>query len=113
MDVALALNRVGGDAGLLKEMADLFIKDLPGSMDALRHAIDEGNANAIERAAHKLKGSIGNFAAQPACDAALTLEVLGRGGSIAEAAPAYAELEIEITRLKSAMADLGVGEAHQ
>ncbi len=113
MDLALALNRVGGDAGLLKEMADLFIKDLPGSMDALRHAIDERNAHAIERAAHKLKGSVGNFAAQPASDAALTLEVLGRDGSLAAAAPAFAELEREINRLKSAMADLGVGEAHR
>jgi len=35
------------------------------------------------------------------------LEVLGRDGSLSEAEPAYGELEKEIERLKSAMANLG------
>jgi hypothetical protein len=51
-------------------------------------------------------GSVGNFAAHPAFEAALKLEVLGRDGDLSKAEPVYAELEEEIKSLKSAMANL-------
>ena len=50
---------------------------------------------------------VGNFSAHPAFEAAMKLEVMGRDGSLSEAEPVYAELEKEIKRLKSAMANLG------
>jgi len=106
IDTASALARVEGDVGLLKELVVLFLKDLPEMLTNLREAVTAGDASAIECAAHKLKGSVGNFGAQPAFKAALKLEALGRDGSLSEAEPAYAELENEIKRLKSAMAKL-------
>ena len=106
IDTPSALARVGGNMELLKEMASLFLKGLPELLTNLQDAIMAGNAHAIERAAHKLKGSVGNFSAQPAFEAALKLEVLGRDGSLSKAEPAYAELKMEITRLKAALANL-------
>jgi two-component system, sensor histidine kinase and response regulator len=106
IDTASALGRVEGDAELLKEMAALFLKELPELQTSLRKAVTAGDAKAIERAAHKIKGSIGHFAAQPAFEAALKLETLGRDGRLSAAEPAYAELEKEIERLIPAMADL-------
>jgi two-component system sensor histidine kinase/response regulator len=106
IDTASALARVEGDVELLKELVALFLKDLPEMLTNLREAVTARDATAIERAAHKLKGSVGNFAAQPAFEAALKLEVLGRDGSLSEAEPAHAELENKIERLKSAMAKL-------
>ncbi|MFZ0964868.1 MAG: response regulator [Terriglobia bacterium] len=106
IDTALALARAGGNVELLKEMVALFLKELPELLTNLRQAITAGNAHAIERAAHKLKGSVGNFSPHPAYEAARKLEVLGRDGSLSEAAPVYAELEKEIERLKSGMATL-------
>ena len=53
---------------------------------------------------------MGNFAAHPAFEAALKLEVLGRDGSLTQAQPVYAELEKEINRLKSAMANMRIQE---
>ena len=38
-----------------------------------------GDASGIERAAHKLKGSVGNFAAQPAFEAASKIGSSGQG----------------------------------
>ena len=111
IDTASALERVGGNVELLKEMVALFLKELPGLMTNLRQAIAAGDAKATERAAHKLKGCVGNFTAQPAFEAALKLEVLGRDGSLSEAESAYAGLETEITRVKSAMTHLGNLEA--
>jgi PAS domain S-box-containing protein len=106
IDIASALAHVGGDAGLLNEMVTLFLKELPELLTILREAVSAGDAKAVERAAHKLRGSVSNFAAKPAFEAALKLEVLGREGNLSVAEPAYADLEMEINRLKSAMAKL-------
>jgi PAS domain S-box-containing protein len=106
IDTASALNRVGGDVELLKEMAALFLKELPMLMTNLHDAVTARDANGIERAAHKLKGCVGNFTTDSPFEAALKLEVMGRDGSLSEAEPVYAELEKEIQGLKSAMANL-------
>ena len=87
-------------------MVALFQMELPVLMTNLREALTAGDAKATERAAHKLKGSVSNFSAQPAFKAALKLEVLGRDGSLSEVEPVFAQLEKEIQRLKSAMANL-------
>ena len=56
--------------------------------------------------AHSLKGAIDNFAAQAAYDAALRLEMLGRGGNLAEAEQACAGLQKEMDRLLPVVANL-------
>ena len=111
MDVTAALARVGGDSGLLNEIAELFLAELPEIMTTLREAVMAGDANAIQRGAHKLKGSVGNFDAQPAFAAALKLETLAHGGSIDETTPAFVALETEIERLTAALGDLRFPEA--
>ena len=58
------------------------------------------------RAAHSLKGSVGSFGAQGAFDAALRLEVMGRGGDFTHAAEACVALEKEVARLERALAAL-------
>jgi CheY-like chemotaxis protein len=103
VDMASALARIDGNVTLLKELVALFFEELPEMLTALREAVTAGDALAIERAAHKLKGSVGNFAATPTFEAALKLEVLGRNATLSEAKSAYDELENEIKLLKLAM----------
>ena len=111
-DAASALASVEGDAGLLGELVKLFLEDLPDMLTSLRDAVTAGDAKTIDRVAHKLKGSVSNFAARPSFEAALKLEVLGRHGSLSETVPAYEELERQIERLKSAMANLSEHGVH-
>jgi CheY-like chemotaxis protein len=106
IDIASALARVEGDVELLQEMVALFLEELPDLLTNLREAVTAGDAKAIERAAHKLKGSVGNFAAQPAFEAALRLEKIGRAGDLTEAEPAYQALLQDIEPLRSAFAGL-------
>jgi CheY-like chemotaxis protein len=106
IDTASALARVGGDAELLKEMVVLFLNELPTLLTNLRDAVTGADAKAAERAAHKLKGSAGNFAAHPAVEALRKLETLCRYGGLSTAGPVFADVEREIQRLKSAMANL-------
>jgi PAS domain S-box-containing protein len=112
IDIVSALARVEGNPDLLKEIVALFREELPELLTTLREAVTAGDASAVERAAHKLKGSVGNFAAQPAFEAALKLEVLGRNNSLSEAELAYAQLEKEIHRLESAITNLSGREVH-
>ena len=49
----------------------------------MRGASDRRDGQALERAAHKLKGSVGNFGAHEAFDGALRLEAMGREADFA------------------------------
>jgi PAS domain S-box-containing protein len=101
-----ALDRVDGDRELLQEIIELFFDEMPGLLAAVQETITRCDAKALERAAHTLKGAVGNFGAKGAFDAALRLEVMGRGGDLTHVAGAYAELEREVARLEGALAAL-------
>jgi two-component system, sensor histidine kinase and response regulator len=83
IDREVALSRVGGDAELLKEIAQLFIDDYPRAMEDIRQAADRGDAKSLERSAHGLKGSVANFGAPSAVEAARKLESMGRAAQLA------------------------------
>jgi HPt (histidine-containing phosphotransfer) domain-containing protein len=78
----------------------------------LREALARGDSQALERVAHAIKGSVGNFAATHAFDLARRLEQMGREGDLVHAAGACAELEEAIEDLRPALAALreGAGE---
>jgi len=99
-DLSKALEVVDGDMELFKEIADLFQKNLPDNIAQIREGIAKGDANALEQAAHSLKGSVGNFGAKRAFDAAYRVEVIGREGRLAEADSALSELEKELNDLE-------------
>jgi signal transduction histidine kinase/DNA-binding response OmpR family regulator/HPt (histidine-containing phosphotransfer) domain-containing protein len=111
MDLNAALERAGGDVEFLKEIANLFLKDTPRTMDALGAAVKGRDALAVQREAHKLKGSVGNFSAPAAFDAALRVEMLGIEGKLSELPGAFAALEREIQKLSSELETLTGPEA--
>ncbi len=104
IDMTSLLARVGGDRNLLAEMAGLFLEEMPRHASAIGEALSRHDARSLERAAHALKGSIGNFGAQRAFDAALELETLARGGDLAPAKGAWQTLECELEYLKPILA---------
>lgn len=100
LDRALALSRVGGDLELLQEIARLFLDDTPRMMKEIRDAMAAGDARAVERAAHSLKGCVANFGANSAFEAALAMERKGRGGDLSGIHELYAQLERLIGQLE-------------
>ncbi|MBN2170269.1 MAG: response regulator, partial [Candidatus Krumholzibacteriota bacterium] len=105
-DRAAALDRVGGDLDLLIELAGMFLEDSPRMLDQIEEAVEQGDADALTRGAHTLKGAVGNFSAQAAFDAAMNLEMIGRGGDLTEAPGACQKLVEEVRRLQPALASL-------
>ena len=102
-----ALARLEGDNELLAEMAALFVVECPRMLSVVHEAIARQDAKMLERAAHALKGSVGNFAAPAALDAALTLEMAADGADFEQARLACAILEQALERLTNALAGLG------
>src|SRR5258706_9483716 len=92
-DPSVVLKRVDGDRGLLKEIAALFIEDTPRLLGDVRNAVLRGDGKALERSAHTLKGSVGNFGARTAFESASSLELMGRNGDFARASEVFAQLE--------------------
>jgi HPt (histidine-containing phosphotransfer) domain-containing protein len=100
-DKEVALSRVGGDTELLKEIAELFLDDYPKSLLELRQAIAAGDPKRVERSAHGLKGSVSNFGARPAVDAALQLETMGRTQKLVEEQQVLHSLELALAALRT------------
>ncbi|MCE5324529.1 response regulator [bacterium] len=105
------LARVDGDMSLLKEIVELFTCDAQNLMTQIQDAIASGDAGALEKSAHTLKGSVGNFAAKPAYDAAYRLEQIGHSGNLNGAHDAYVTLEDKIEQLQNTLAKLDMEEA--
>jgi two-component system, sensor histidine kinase and response regulator len=106
LDRELALSRVGGDIELLKEIAELFVQDYPRVMEELHQAVEQGDAQAVERTAHGLKGSVSTFGARAAMEAARTLENLGRARQIEELHEVLRTLELALAALRPELESL-------
>ena len=106
IDMEEALAQVEGDAQLLGSMASLFLADIPNYLAALRSAVELRNAADIADLSHALKGSLSNFLAKPAVDAARQLELIGRQGDLSVATETFEYLHGTIERLLPELADL-------
>jgi CheY-like chemotaxis protein/HPt (histidine-containing phosphotransfer) domain-containing protein len=103
LDWDRALEKVGGDETLLRELASIFLDAAPAMLAEVTAAAERGDAPALERAAHRLKGSVGNFAATEAFDAADRLERAGASGDLGEVADLLAALETALDEARAAL----------
>jgi len=110
LDLSKAMEVVGGNKELFQEISNIFLETLPGYMAEINEAIAKSDSNALERAAHSLKGSVGNFGANRALEAVYYLEKLGKEGEVRVAANALSRLEAEFsaftTELKTVLRDM-------
>ncbi len=106
LNVDAALQGIGGDMDLLREIAGLCLEEYPKLLVEVRAAISAQNAKALEHSAHTLKGVVSNFAAENARKAALALELIGRNGNLADSPAALVTLESELAALRPALEKL-------
>ena len=94
------LARVEGDRGLLAELGGIFRAECPRLLASLRHSVEAGDARGVREAAHAIKGTVGNFGAPAASEAARVLEVMGKEGVLTAAGAGLVRLEIEVHDLE-------------
>jgi HPt (histidine-containing phosphotransfer) domain-containing protein len=103
-DPAALLERVEGDAELLREIVDLFAADSPRLLEELRQASASGDADLLKRAAHTLKGAASNFGAVAVVDIARDLEMMGREGNLTGAPAVCGRLEQTLRAFEDGLA---------
>ena len=105
-DEELLVRRLGGNRELLREIAAMFVSGTPGMLHDVVEAVERGDAPLLHQAAHRLKGSVANFLAAGAVQAALRLERMGASGDLMGAREACRALEVEVMRLRQALAEM-------
>ena len=100
-----ALERLDGDAELLSMLIAVYLEDSVELLARLTAAIDQRDAANAERAAHSLKGLASNFDAFPAVETALAIETAARQGDWPAVTVGLPPLELEVSRLRQALAD--------
>ncbi len=78
-------DRFDGDLDLLRAVADTFLESTPPLLTEIREAVAAKDAGSVSRLAHRLRGSMANFGADDAVDAAVRLEQMGVQGDLAGA----------------------------
>ncbi len=98
-DRNVALANAGGDPALLLDLIRIFQGENHKILAEIRNGVSAGDGRAVERGAHRMKGSLGTLAARAARDAASELEALGRAGELAQAGSVLSALERALARL--------------
>jgi two-component system sensor histidine kinase/response regulator len=97
------LERLGGDETLFHEVIEIFLDDVPKHMTSLGRAIAAGDAEAVEGAAHTLKGELGYLGISEVSRKARELEELGRNSDLRFAAGLYATFASDLSELLTSM----------
>ncbi len=100
LDRSAALEYVGGETALLSEVVRLYRQEGPRLLKEIRDALSCDDAERVQSAAHRLKGSIGTLSGAAASRAAGRLEQHSAEKHLEEARRAFADLEREIERFE-------------
>lgn len=97
------LERVDNDVAFLADTVQMLESDGRALLVEVKNAIAAGDAAAVGRSAHALKGMISNFCATAVQQSAFDIERMGKSGDLASAPAAAKALE---TSMESLIVDL-------
>lgn len=97
------LERVDNDYELLKELISIFIEELPQQLRDIEGAINNQDSEKLRTSAHRLKGAVGNLAAEEAYEIAAQMELLGSRGELSSARYLYSDLKKQLKSVLIAM----------
>lgn len=97
------MERVDNDVEFLEETIAMLDEDAPGLIEEIQSAAATGNAEALVKPTHALKGMLANFCAESAESAARDLEAMARQGQLEGADKAVEKVQQETARLSEAL----------
>lgn len=106
LDPKVILARLEGDEQLLHDLIDVYRRELPQRLTALRQAIQKGDGQAAAFQAHRLLGLARQFDAREAIAVAENLESTATAGKLAALNECYDDAEGHFLRLEQALGAL-------
>jgi HPt (histidine-containing phosphotransfer) domain-containing protein len=103
LDLQAAVDRIGGDRQLLRELAGIFLEDSAVLLGELKTALAGDDQEQTERCAHSLRGIAANLGGLRVEAAAAAIEEAARSGSLDAARLAVDPLIFEFNRLTDAL----------
>ena len=100
---AEALERLGGDMELFKNLTRLFIEESAAYCSALEHALAGSDMAALQREAHSVKSMLATFSFEKGRELAMRLEHLAAAGNPDGVASLTAEVVAAIRQLAEAL----------
>jgi CheY-like chemotaxis protein len=98
-DVDTFVSNIGDDPALGKELLSCLRTETPELMDQIHAAFAAQDTEGLARAAHALKGTLGNFFATTSATTARELEMAARQGRLDDANNAIKELQRQLPAL--------------
>ncbi len=105
-DYESTLERIGGDREVFVEIAKLFLEMAPGSLEAIRAAIEAEDARSVGLASHKLKGAVCNFGLGAPYERANLLEEMGKEKDLSRARETFNELDEALSAMIREMTEV-------
>jgi HPt (histidine-containing phosphotransfer) domain-containing protein len=102
-DRSEALEHVGRDAGLLRELTEVFLRDCPRLIEDVIDALCAGDIAKVKRGAHSIKGAVSILGGKAAFEAALRLETIARQGELSQAEQAWQALQQALDQFQHAL----------
>lgn len=102
-DPSVLMESLGGDESLYDEIVGIFVAHHRTEIDNLRRELAASNAATLQRAAHSIKGSVSNFGAERATEAARVLEHTMKEGLAPNATELVNEVVAAVEELVAAL----------
>lgn len=99
LDLDGMLGNLNHDLELVASIADIFLADVDRELEALQRAVQTDEPEAVYRAAHSLRGMVGNFGARPAVAVLHRLEKNAQASQLGDATALREEAEALVRRL--------------
>ena len=100
MEYERVLEEFEGDEDFLMEVLEGFIGNVTSQIKLIRQAISDGDAEAVRREAHSIKGGAANLTANDLSGIAFEIENIGKSGMLVEGIDSLQKLEQEFFRLE-------------
>ncbi|MCI0486292.1 MAG: response regulator [Blastocatellia bacterium] len=84
------------DSDFIVELVSIYLEDTSSRLEQLKEAVKRGDAEALYKVAHALKGSSANLGVKRVAALCAELEQKGRAGTLEESHACLAQLEVEV-----------------
>lgn len=96
----------GGNPELFARVREVFARQTPEILAAMRAAAAANDSEALAKHAHKLKGSLSNFPGDSGVTEAANIENAARSGDLADVDSLFDDLEAAVARLSAQLASV-------